>query len=321
MTLTGTDDLGHAVRLTTTTDAGGYYQFTGLRPSDSNGYVISETQPAGYLQGKDRVGSDGGSGATQDVFSGVVQHSGDAGANYDFGELAPASLSGFVYRDDNNNGVFEANETPLGGVSVTLTGFDDRGRSVLQTVRTGADGSYRFGSLRPAGEGGYTITEAPPAGYLPGKDTVGAPAGGAANSAQYVLSRFQVTPGFNGANNDFAELQPQTVSGVVFADANGDQVQDHGEPGVGGAVVTLTGLDYRGNPVTLTATTNSDGTYAILTAPPSGPAGYQLESNQPSGYGPPGPTRRVIPVTSGSDTLNQNFACPRARSAASSTRT
>ena len=33
-----------------------------------------------------------------------------------------SDLSGYVYVDLNNNGVFDAGDTPLGGVVVTLTG-------------------------------------------------------------------------------------------------------------------------------------------------------------------------------------------------------
>ncbi|WP_174246159.1 SdrD B-like domain-containing protein, partial [Pseudaquabacterium pictum] len=55
--LTGTDDLGNPVTATATTDANGFYQFTNLRPGT---YNVAETQPAGYLDGKDTIGTTGG---------------------------------------------------------------------------------------------------------------------------------------------------------------------------------------------------------------------------------------------------------------------
>jgi len=115
-------------------------------------------------------------------------------------------------------------------------------------------------------------------------------------------------PGGGILDLQFGSPAAAEVNGVVFADANGDHVQNNGEPGVGGATGTLTGLDYRGNPVTLTAKTNPDGSYGIVDAPPGGPAGYRLTSNRPSGYGPPGPTSRTIRLKSGSDAPDQNFA-------------
>ncbi len=42
ITLTGTNDLGNPVNLSTTTNASGFYEFTNLRPGS---YTITETQP------------------------------------------------------------------------------------------------------------------------------------------------------------------------------------------------------------------------------------------------------------------------------------
>jgi hypothetical protein len=91
VTLTGTDDLGHAVSQTTQTDANGIYAFTNLRPSNTAGYTLTETQPAGFLEGQDALGLVNGvptgSAAVQDVFAGVVLPAGGSvGENYNFGE-------------------------------------------------------------------------------------------------------------------------------------------------------------------------------------------------------------------------------------------
>ena len=48
------------------------------------------------------------------------------GNNNNFGELAPASLSGFVYLDANDNGLKEGGEIGL-AATLTLTGTDDLG--------------------------------------------------------------------------------------------------------------------------------------------------------------------------------------------------
>ena len=116
VTLTGVDDLGNVVNVTVQTDADGNYTFMDLRPSDAAGYTITETQPAGLLDGIDTVGSLGGDATVNDVVSGVVVAAGDAGTGYDFAELPPASLSGFVFEDLNNDGVFDAGEPGIAGV-------------------------------------------------------------------------------------------------------------------------------------------------------------------------------------------------------------
>ena len=54
------------------TDVDGNYVFDDLRPSDAAGYTITETQPAGLLDGIDTAGSLGGDATVNDVISGIV---------------------------------------------------------------------------------------------------------------------------------------------------------------------------------------------------------------------------------------------------------
>src|SRR5207248_2279267 len=110
-TLTGIDDQGHAVSGSRQTSAAGDYAFTGLRPGT---YTLSETQPSAYLDGKDTLGTQGGNSAN-DQFYGIALSSGVNGVNNNFGELLPASLAGFVYVDQNNNGLRESSEPGIGG--------------------------------------------------------------------------------------------------------------------------------------------------------------------------------------------------------------
>src|SRR5205823_3156745 len=140
-----------------------------------------------------------------DTVSAIVLGDGGNGVNYNFGELVPASLAGFVYRDNNNNGVFEPalGETGIAGVTVTLTGTDDRGTAINQAALTGAGGAYAFANLRP---GVYTLTETQPAGFVDGKDTQGTPGNGTVNNDQF--ANITLAAGVNGANNDFGELVP-----------------------------------------------------------------------------------------------------------------
>jgi hypothetical protein len=91
ITLTGTNDLGAAVSLVVQTDTTGFYHFDNLRPGS---YTITETQPAGYLEGTNSLGTLNGTpsgtvGSNDQFFVTVAQA--QTGRDYDFGELLPPS--------------------------------------------------------------------------------------------------------------------------------------------------------------------------------------------------------------------------------------
>lgn len=98
--LAGTDDRGNPVNLNASTNAGGNYQFSTLRPGN---YTVSEDQPAGFNDGQDYVGTilgvSTGNNSINDTISGVtLSGPGLAGVNYNFAErpiIAPtATISG-----------------------------------------------------------------------------------------------------------------------------------------------------------------------------------------------------------------------------------
>ncbi len=267
--LAGTDDLGNSVSQSASTDASGAYSFTSLRPGT---YTLTETQPAGYLDGKDSIGTQGGT-AGNDVFSNIVLASGIDGTMNNFGELLPASLSGYVYADSNDNGVKDAGEPPIAGVTVTLTGTDDNG-SVSQTTTTDVNGLYSFTSLLP---GTYTLTETQPAGYLDGKDSIGTQGGTQGND---VFSNIVLMAGIDGTMNNFGELVPSSLSGYVYLDSNNNGSKDAGEPPIAGVTVTLTGTDDNGS-VSQTTTTDANGFYSFTSLLPGT---YTLTETQPDGY-------------------------------------
>jgi parallel beta-helix repeat protein len=100
ITLTGTDDLGHAVNRSLQSDTNGIYSFADLRPSNSAGYTVTKTPPAGLLDGIDTLGTVGGvptgNATVNDVFSTIVlSHGGSIAENYNFGEQ-PATTGSIV---------------------------------------------------------------------------------------------------------------------------------------------------------------------------------------------------------------------------------
>ncbi|MCE9531404.1 MAG: isopeptide-forming domain-containing fimbrial protein [Planctomycetes bacterium] len=184
------------------------------------------------------------------------------------------AISGFVYVDADNNGIFDVGETPLQNVTITLTGTDHLNNPVTRTIQTLADGSYSFTLLRP---GSYVLTEpTQPTGLLDGLDTPGTLFNGTALAPTGdEISAISIPLGSNatGVNYNFGELQPASVSNFVWEDTNGNGQQDIGELGIDGILVTLTGTDDLLNPVTQSTTTAGGGLYAFNDLRPGS---YQL---------------------------------------------
>jgi fimbrial isopeptide formation D2 family protein/uncharacterized repeat protein (TIGR01451 family) len=273
ITLTGTDDLGNPVTLTTTTDASGVYTFTNLRPGT---YTVIETQPSGYFDGAESVGSAGGSVSSNDVIGNVTLSAGVAATGYNFGELLAARIAGFVYEDDDNDGVFDTTENGISGVTITLTGTDDLGNGVLLTTTTTVTGFYAFDDLRP---GTYAVIETQPTGYFDGRDTAGTLGGDTTVNDR--IASITLPSGVASLNNNFGELRPASLSGRVYRDDNNDGIPDAGEPGIGGVTITLTGTDDLSNTVTLTATTTVTGYYRFDNLRPGT---YMVSETQPIAY-------------------------------------
>jgi len=211
MTLTGTDNLGNVVNLTTVTDAiTGAYSFTGLRPGN---YTVTESQPGSFLPGRNTPGTNfGGTGANPplSVINGVTIAAGSntTGVNYNFGELTPGSLSGNVYYDQNNNGSRQVGEPGL-PTTLTLIGTDAFGNAVSLLTATDGNGDFSFTNLTP---GTYQLTENQPINFADGTDQIGTAAGTQTqNGIPDVISTIALPPGFAATGYNFGEIdQPST---------------------------------------------------------------------------------------------------------------
>ncbi|WP_456320478.1 SdrD B-like domain-containing protein [Roseimaritima sediminicola] len=261
-------DASGRVLASTTTGADGRYRFTNLKAGQ---YTVRETQPTGYLQGGQRAGSAGGDDSVDDVISAIPIGFGDRLTDYNFCELEPSSLSGFVYVDSDGDCVFDnGDEMPLADVEVELL---DAGGRVVGRTRTDADGNYRFENLAP---GRYSVRELQPAGYFHGGQVVGT--GGGVVLGDDHLGRIDVGPGQTLEQYNFCELEPSSIGGVVYVDRDADCVFDADEPALSGVQVQL--FDEQGNMVATTVTGN-DGRYRFDNLPPGR---YSIRELQPEGY-------------------------------------
>jgi hypothetical protein len=88
LTLTGIDSFGQDVHITTETNQDGSYSFPNLLAGT---YFITETQPPGFLQGINSVGTINGEVAGEDlgddVLGNIQIHPNQFGINYNFGEF------------------------------------------------------------------------------------------------------------------------------------------------------------------------------------------------------------------------------------------
>jgi uncharacterized repeat protein (TIGR01451 family) len=284
--VTGIDFLGNAVDRTVQTAADGRYLVDTLPPGT---YQIDETQPAGMADGPESLGTVGGAprgtvnpGNVNDRFGGLALVSEEAGIDYNFGERG-GQIAGWVYVDANNDGIRQASETGIAGVTLTLTGRTSGGLAVNATVVTDANGRYVFTGLLPADAAGYTVRETQPVTYADGLDAVGTLDGVASGTLGNDVVSAIAYRGGNGDNYNFGE-RGASLAGTVYNDANRNGTREPQDLPIAGVTITLTGTDAAGQPVTRTAVTGSDGRYELPGLPLPGPGGYTVTETQPSGY-------------------------------------
>ncbi len=261
LTLTGTDLAGNAVNLSVQTNASGNYIFRDLLPPQAGTtYTLTETQPAGYIDGRHTAGNAAtpGSAATSNVIDGIAPSAGQAATGYLFGELANVLISGVVYLDRGDDGDRDVGDTGVPGVTVTIEGagpdgvFGTGDDPAPVTLTTNASGGYSYGG-GVTGQN-YRIVTTLPTGLARAQEN---------NSGTYALTNLPAA----GAEVDFG-LLAGSVSGHVWLDADNDGVRDAGENGIAGVTVSLPAgtLDVFGN-VVPSAVTDANGLYRFDNLP------------------------------------------------------
>ena len=288
VTLTGTTGSGDPVSATTTTDGTGYYEFTGLAPGD---YVVNFGLPMGYEFTTMDAGADDSVDSDADEVTGdspmTTLVSGEDNPTIDAGMYLPASISGYVLADTNNDDI---GDTPIEGIIIDLV---DEFGAVVATETTDENGYYEFIGVVP---GDYTIVEVTEPGdnYQDVSDideSVNAndPDGddGAIPNDQIPVT---VVSGESDEDNNFVEEELASIGDYVWLDANANGLQDADEVGIAEVEVTL--KDAFGNPLQTTFT-DEDGYYLFENLDPSD---YIVDFEDLEGY-----ERTIENVNGGND--------------------
>ena len=208
--------------------------------------------------------------------------SGDENNDLDGGFLTPVEVGDFVFVDVNYDGLQDAGDTPLEGVTVTLYNcadntpvtVDAEGNAITATTTNG-NGEYLFDNLSP---GDYyvvfnvtTATDGNGANYL---TTIENEAADTAIDSDVNATTGQsdktgfLESGEEDKTLDAGYFLPVTVGDEVFVDVNFDGLQDAGDTPLEGVTVTLYNcaddtpvtIDANGDPI-VSLTTDVNGEY------------------------------------------------------------
>ena len=293
---------------TVTTDAEGRYQFTDLTPGLP--YQVEFVLPAGYAFTLPDRGTDDTRDSDADPSNGrtsiIRLRSGENNLTIDAGLYRLLSLGDLVWLDANNNGMVDAGEQGVAGVTVRLyraTNGQPVGDPIAETT-TDSNGNYLFMGLTA---GDYIVEIVPPDGYRsstgrngqdsgpyePGvdgnSDLNNQDHGTEVNPGIIRSSTVTLTPGGEPTNDgdndpntnltiDFGIFQPASLGSVVWLDRNNDGRRDDGEPGVPGVTVILYDQDDR---EVARTTTDANGNYLFTHLLPGT---YQIEFVPPADY-------------------------------------
>ena len=244
--------------MTAVTDAEGKYSFVGLPLGE---YTVSVVDPtSGPLAGtKPTEAYTGRYKTTADVT--IAEATGSV-IDVNFGFVKPASVGDYTWMDVNRDGLQDADEPALPGVTVTLTRADgsavtDASGNPVAAVTTDANGKYVFENLLP---GDYKVSFQAPAGFDATTSEAGDDRAADSNGASASVTLAQ---GQTDDTIDFGAVGTGVIGDQLFVDVNqnGGNAPDAGDKVLPGVKVTLTWTGPGGITRTYETTTDADGKY------------------------------------------------------------
>ncbi|MGH2593681.1 MAG: beta strand repeat-containing protein [Anaerolineae bacterium] len=219
--------------------------------------TVTETNPPGYVS-TNAIPGNSAVKVNLDTLRVSPLTVGAASANNTFGDVLPtnaAIVTGTLFNDADNDGVFDPGETTFSGEQVSISG------TLSQITTTNAAGAYAFA----VGAGTFLVNSSVPAGaYRTTPEFL---------ALDTVTGTTYPNQNFGFSNNATAA----TIYGAVFDDFNGNGLQDLGETGLPGAVIRL----FSGATAVATYTTGASGTYAFSA---SVPGVFRVQETNPPGY-------------------------------------
>ncbi|MBL9137959.1 MAG: hypothetical protein JNK85_18985, partial [Verrucomicrobiales bacterium] len=250
---------------TATTAGGGLFSFVVL-PGD---YYLRFTQlPSDFVfttstmsAASDPNDSDADPGTGRTDRTTLV--AGENDLAWDAGIYALAKIGGRAWNDLNANGIRDADESGIDGISIELIRSVDQ--AVMATASTADGGQYQF-TVQPGDyyvrfsslPEGFVRSPSTPSGIPDANDSDADVASGWTTSTTLASGEIDLTW-------DAGMYQPATLGDWVWDDANGNGIQDNGESGVDGITVEL----HRSSDGALVATTvTATGGFYGFTATP-----------------------------------------------------
>ena len=272
--------------ITATTDANGNYTFTRLPMGSYKVEVVPGTakvdgtdvnlsdykQTYGY--GSSTTRSEAGKGTLVTPTAISLTAAAPNATKVDFAFVKPASVGNFVWFDANKDGIQDADEAGVAGVTVTLT--DGAGNPVIdldgnpvKAVTTDANGMYEFTNLMPnvdrivanAGEENYKVVFTVPTGYSATTSNAGDPE----KDSNGADSSVTLAQGQDDETVDLGLVADGTIGDTLFwdVDNSGGSVPSGVDKPLAGVTVTLNYTTPAGVEKTLTTVTDADGHYSF----------------------------------------------------------
>ncbi len=278
---------------TATTDVNGNYRFDNLVPGN---YIVGVTPPAGYSSstnaaidpdndtdlddnGTNLVGAEWRGLAITLTGGGETLETGNYNNTYDFGFYPTATIGDFVWNDLNGNGVQDAGEPGISGVTVNLL---NSAGTVVATTTTNASGAYSFTNVVP---GTYSVTFTTPGGFTPTGSNLGGNDNTDSDPIGGTVTGVVVTAGTANNTVDAGYYQVVNLGNTVWYDQNNDGTKQPTESGISAATVKLYADANNDNvadgAAIATTTTDANGLYNFANL---APGNYIVGVNIPAGY-------------------------------------
>jgi len=243
-----------AITSITTTNASGYYVFTGLSPLTT--YYVEEALPVGWVNTT--------SLSVRIYIYNANNYSVNFGNKYSLPGNPPLyTLSGMKFNDTLvKNGIKDAGEQALSGWTIVVKS----GTTIRYVAKTNSTGQYSFSGLTA---GTYTVEEVMQSNWA------------ATNSSSYTITLTGNTV-VNFANFYSPSSRIFTIGGIKFNDSiakNG--IQDPGENPIAGWQMILRDSSLK---IVATTSTNETGWYTFSTSAMKNNTVWYVEEVLPAGW-------------------------------------